>query len=113
MFNTKANVTVSPSASVTGGTLVTLDGSTSTAADNTTLTGPEAFIWQQITGPVVALKPTSGHEGTLPIDSVQFNAPANRPNSTLSFKLRVKDSGGVNTNRSNNTSDIVVINVTS
>ena len=50
-----------------------------------TLSGPEAFLWSQISGPVVALKPTSGHEGVLPIDSMQFTAPNNRPNSTLSF----------------------------
>jgi hypothetical protein len=112
MAITKAQIVVTPGLSVTGGTLVTLDGSSSTAADNTTLTGQEAFIWSQITGPVVALKPTSGREGTNPIDSVQFNAPSNRPNSQLSFRLRVKDSGGVNLNRNSNASDIVVINVT-
>jgi hypothetical protein len=112
MTLTKAIISPS-STSVTGGTLVTLDGSTSTAQDNTTLSGQDAFLFEQLTGPIVALKATPTHEGSSLTDSVQFNAPTNRPNSKLSFKLTVKDSGGTNINRSSHTSDVVTITVTS
>ena len=104
MTVTKAVLSISPSSSVSGGALVTLDGSTSsTAADNTTLTGPDAYLFEQVAGPIVALKPQSGREGTSLTDSVQFNAPISQPNSKLSFKLTVKDSGGTNINRSSHT----------
>ncbi len=113
MTLTKAILTVAPSLSVTGGTLVTLDGSTSTAADGTTLTGRDAHLFEQIAGPIIALRATVAHEGASLTDSMQFNAPISQPNSKLSFKLTVKDSGGVNTNRNSSTSDIVTISVTS
>ena len=99
MTLTKAVLTVTPGLSVSGGTQITLDGSSSTAADNTTLTGRDAHLFEQIAGPIVALKATPTHEGSSLTDSVQFNAPINQPNSKLSFKLTVKDSGGTNTNR--------------
>jgi hypothetical protein len=95
MTLTKAIIIPSPGTSVTGGTLVTLDGSTSTAQDNTTLSGPDAYCFEQLTGPIVSLKATPTHEGVNPADSVQFNAPANRPNSQLKFKLTCKDSGAL------------------
>ena len=45
MAITKAVLQVSPGASVIGGTVVTLDGTLSTAKDNTTLSGPDAFLF--------------------------------------------------------------------
>jgi hypothetical protein len=105
MTLTKAIIVPSPETSVAGGTLVTLDG--------TTLSGPDAFLFEQLTGPIVSLKATPTHEGVNPTYSVQFNAPANRPNSQLKFKLTCKDSGGTNINRSSNTSDVVTITITS
>jgi hypothetical protein len=50
MTLTKSIIVVTPGMSVAGGTTVTLDGSTSTAQDNTTLSGPDAFLFEQVGG---------------------------------------------------------------